>query len=70
MAKAELVLTKMRTGAVLQLTYGRFGPHWTLNGEQISDDVAKLVTGSSSVVGARDGLFDDAPAQTWRWWRG
>ena len=68
--KAEAVLAQMRAGAALHLQHTPQGPQWTLTtGHQVSDVIAKLVTGSSSVVGVGDALFRDCPAQTFRWWR-
>jgi hypothetical protein len=69
MEKAEQVLQAMRFGAALHLQFTRNGPRWTLSsGRHVNDDVAKLVTASSSVVGIGDALFHGAPSQTWRWW--
>jgi hypothetical protein len=67
--KAAGVLSAMRAGAALHLQHTKHGPCWALsNGRQISDDIAKLVIASSSVIGVGDALFDGAPSQTFRWW--
>ena len=69
--KAELVVAKMRAGA-LHLQHTKQGPAWTLsNGHPVSDVIAKLVIASSSVVGVGDALplLDGIAPQTWRWWR-
>jgi hypothetical protein len=68
--KAKAVLAEMQAGAALHLQYTKQGPCWALStGRQVSDDVARLVTASASVVGVGDALFDGCPAQTFRWWR-
>jgi hypothetical protein len=68
--QAEAVLNEMRAGAALHLQHTKHGPCWALsNGRQVSDDVAKLVTASSSVVGVGDELFEGVTSQTFRWWR-
>jgi hypothetical protein len=68
--KAELVLAEMQRGSALHLSFSRSGPQWALsNGRPVSDEVAKLVTASASVVGVGDALFDGIASQTWRWWR-
>jgi hypothetical protein len=68
--RAEEVLKAMRRGAALHLQYSCNGPRWTLSsGCHVDDDVAKLVTASSSVVAVGDALaFEGAASQTWRWW--
>jgi hypothetical protein len=71
---AEFVIREMRAGAVLHSEYTKQGTRWWLsnwlsNGTPIPDSIAKLVTGSSSVMPAGDCLFPDATAsQTFRWW--
>jgi len=60
--RAELVLRAMKDGASLHLQYARSGPIWVLTtGQQVSNQVAKLVVASSSVVGVGDALFGDRP---------
>jgi hypothetical protein len=57
----------MRTGAVLHTR--EVGPAWALpNGRQVTDDIAKLVVASASVVGSAM-LFGECQAQTFRWWQ-
>jgi hypothetical protein len=69
METAASVLAAMQGGAVLHLQYKRNGPRWTLTtGHRISEETAKLVTASSSVIGVGDALFAGAASQTWRWW--
>jgi hypothetical protein len=66
---AQHVLTAMRRGAALHLRFTQRGPQWQLSsGRRVSDEVAKMVTASASVVGVGDALFEGAPSQTWRWW--
>jgi hypothetical protein len=62
------VLTAMQRGEALHLEYRWCGPVWCLSGgAHIDAEVAQLVTKSASVVGVGDALFNDTPAQTWRW---
>jgi hypothetical protein len=68
--QAQLVLAQMQAGAALHLSFTRSGPQWALsNGRQVSDEVAKLVVSSASVIGVGDSLFAEAASQTWRWWK-
>jgi hypothetical protein len=68
METAELVLAAMRAGAALHLSYTRHGRRWTLtSGRRVSDEVARLVIASSSVVGVGDALFRGVLSQTFRW---
>jgi hypothetical protein len=68
--QAKQVLDEMRAGAVLHLQHAKAGPRWALsNGRQVTDDVAKLVVTSASVVGVGDALFGECQAQTFRWWQ-
>ena len=67
---ADHVLNDMRAGASLHLQHAKSGPRWALStGGQVSDDIAKLVVASASVVGAGDALFEGVPSQSYRWWR-
>jgi hypothetical protein len=69
--KAELVLKAMQNGCLLHQQFTPNGRRWTLSdGRQVGDETAQFVTGSSSVVGMGDSLFDGAAAtsQTFRWW--
>jgi hypothetical protein len=66
---AASVLNAMKHGAALHLTFTKYGPRWSLStGHQITDDVAKLITTSSSVVDCGGSLFNGLPGQVWRWW--
>jgi hypothetical protein len=68
--KADQVIREMRAGAVLHLQHAKSGPRWALsNGRQVTDDIAKLVVASASVVGVGDALFGECQAQTFRWWQ-
>ena len=67
--EANRVLTHMAAGAELQLTFTPNGPRWTCDGSPITDAVAQLVIGSSSITPVSGGLFQEAPAQVWAWWR-
>jgi hypothetical protein len=68
--QAEQVIREMRDGAALHLQHAKSGPRWALsNGHQVSDDIAKLVVASASVVGVGDALFGECQAQTFRWWQ-
>jgi hypothetical protein len=68
--QAEQVIQAMRAGAVLHMQLAKAGPRWALsNGRQVTDDVAKLVVTSSSIVGDGDALFGECQAQTFRWWQ-
>jgi hypothetical protein len=67
--KSQLVLDEMQRGCALHLMHTPTGPHWALsNGRQVSDNVAKLIIASSSVIDCGDALFAGAAAQTFRWW--
>jgi hypothetical protein len=69
--KAVSVLAAMKAGASLYLTYTAQGPIWSLSaGRPITNDVAELVTSSSSVVDCGGSLFDGLPGQVWKWWKG
>jgi hypothetical protein len=69
MESAALVLSAMQDGAALYLEFTRRGPRWSLSsGRTVSDDTARLVTSSSSVVACGDCLFGDGLSQVWRWW--
>jgi hypothetical protein len=66
--KAATVLTAMQHGETLLLEYRWRGPVWCLSGgRNVPDEVAQVVIKSASVVGVGDALFNDIPAQTWRW---
>jgi hypothetical protein len=58
----------MRRGEALHLHFGRYGPVWRLTGGRaVPTDVAQIVTKNPSVAGVGDALFNDIPAQTWRY---
>jgi hypothetical protein len=66
--KVATVLTAMQRGEAMLLEYRRCGPLWCLSGGcDVPDEVAQVVIKSASVVGVGDALFNDTPAQTWRW---
>jgi hypothetical protein len=68
--QADQVIREMRAGATLHLQHAKTGPRWAMsNGRQVTDEIAKLVTASSSVVGDGDALFDGCQAQTFHWWQ-
>lgn len=68
--QAKQILDEMRNGAVLHLQHAKSGPRWVLStGRQVTDDIAKLVVASASVVGVGDALFGECQAQTYRWWQ-
>jgi hypothetical protein len=64
---ASFVLSCMRGGATLHLTYQHSGPAWALSdGRRVPDEVARLVTNDHRVVGVGDVLFQGMAAQTFR----
>jgi hypothetical protein len=64
-------VTAMRRGAVLNLEYRNGRSLWRLSsGPFITREIAAIVTASTSVVAAGDGLFPDHPGQTWRYVNG
>jgi hypothetical protein len=66
--KVANVLTAMQRGEALhheRTWYG--GIWWTSNGRQVSGEVARVVIQSANVASVGDALFDNVPAQTWRW---
>jgi hypothetical protein len=66
--KAATVLAAMQRGEALLLEYRSRGPVWCLSGgRDVPDEVAQVVIKSANVVGVGDALFNDIPAQTWRW---
>jgi hypothetical protein len=66
--KAATVLAAMQRGEALLLEYRWRGPVWCLSGgRDVPDEMAQVVIKSASVVGVGDALFNDIPAQTWRW---
>jgi hypothetical protein len=66
--KVATVLTVMRRGEALILEYRWHGRVWCLSGgRHITDEIAQVVIQSTNVSGVGDALFNDAPAQTWRW---
>ena len=69
LAHASAVLNHMRAGDALHLQHTPRGPEWRLSsGREVTDRVARLVIGSSSIVGVDTALFEGLPAQTFRWW--
>jgi hypothetical protein len=63
----DAVLADMRRGQNLRLEFNRIGPRWFLSdGRRINAEVARVVIGRSTIVGAGDSLFPDAAPQTWR----
>jgi hypothetical protein len=65
---ANFVISCMRAGATLHLTFGRNGPVWSLSdGRKISDEVARLVTTDHRVIGVGDALFQGMTAQSFRY---
>jgi hypothetical protein len=68
--RAQLVLRAMEAGCALHVELTKTGPSWVLSdGTPVTDFTARLVIASASVAGADDALFDDAPPQTFRWWK-
>jgi len=60
-------LAAMKQGQALHLYFGRYGPVWRLTGGRtVPVEVAQIVTKNLSVAGVGDALFNDIPAQTWR----
>ena len=59
--EAQQVLTKMRAGAKLLVTYGRRCPVWTLSpgGELVPNAVAVFVIEHPNIEGEGGGLFHD-----------
>jgi len=61
----------MQRGAVLNLEYRNGRSDWRLSsGPFITREIAAIVTASSFIVAASDGLFPDHPGQTWRYING
>ena len=60
-------LAAMRGGQCLHLQYQAGRPLWSLSGGQnVSAEVAGILTKNASVVPVGDALFADVPSQTWR----
>jgi hypothetical protein len=58
----------MQRGEALHFEHAWFGPVWWMSrGLRVSDEVARVVIQNANVTGVGDALFNDAPAQTWRW---
>jgi hypothetical protein len=69
MANLNHVLTALRNGAVLHLSFVK-GQSWELNDSntsiRINARVARAALKRPDIMGAGDALFADIPAQTWR----
>jgi hypothetical protein len=60
------VLTEMRKGGHLNLSYVHGRPAWRLtSGQSVSAKAATIITASDGIVGANDSLFPDHPGQIW-----
>jgi hypothetical protein len=65
---ARVLTTMQQRGEALHFELAWFGAVWWLSGGgHISDEVAQIVIRDARVVGVGDVLFNDVPAQTWRW---
>jgi hypothetical protein len=65
--EAARVLAAMQAGAALHLSYARHRQAWQLSdGTSVPFDIAAIVIAKSCVASVGDALFDDLPAQTWR----
>jgi hypothetical protein len=61
-------LAAMCRGEALHLHFGRYGPVWRLtSGRTVPAEVAQIVAKNPNVAGVGDALFNDIPAQTWRY---
>jgi hypothetical protein len=62
-----MALEALRAGDVLQLTFIKAAPIWSISDYPVSPEVASLLLSHSEIEPCGDGLpFDGAASQTWK----
>jgi hypothetical protein len=66
--RVHAVMTEMRRGALLHVSFGANAPTWRLSsGRVVPPTIARAVVARKSIVACGDSLFPQTLSQTWKW---